>query len=377
MSLQKEIDDKSKEIHTDGYPVSLGELITMYKDGELDIHPEFQRFFRWNIEQKSRLIESILLGIPVPSIFVSQREDGVWDVIDGLQRLSTILEFVGELKDDTNKKIPPSVLVSTYYLPALSNKKWEDETDTVNSFTQTQRLTLKRAKLDVKIVKKQSDKDAKYELFQRLNTGGSSLSLQEIRNCLLVMLNRTFFRWLKDLTSFPAFQNCIALSERLKDEQYDMELVLRFFIYKSLEGNELEGVRDIGEFVTSRMLEFAKNKKFPFKLEEANFKKTFTLLNECLPEEVFTKYDLAKERFLGSFSISAFEVIAIGLGKNVSSYPSKTDPELLQLMTEKIKNIWKDEIYKAHSGTGLRAGNRIPHLIPLGENLFKYENQNS
>ena len=59
--------------------MSIGEIISLYKENEMDIHPEFQRFFRWTIEQKSRLIESILLGIPIPSVFVAQREDGISD----------------------------------------------------------------------------------------------------------------------------------------------------------------------------------------------------------------------------------------------------------------------------------------------------------
>jgi len=102
MTLTEEVNLKSKEIHTDGYPMSIGEISSLYKDKELDIHPEFQRIFRWNILQKSKLIESILLGIPIPSIFVSQRDDGVWDVVDGLQRLSTIFEFMGILRNENN-----------------------------------------------------------------------------------------------------------------------------------------------------------------------------------------------------------------------------------------------------------------------------------
>lgn len=117
MLLQEEIDEKSKEIYTDGYPMSIGELISLYKDGELDIRPEFQRFYRWSLLQKSKLIESILLGIPIPSIFVSQRDDGVWDVVDGLQRLATIFEFVGILKDEMGTRLPPSSLLETEYLP--------------------------------------------------------------------------------------------------------------------------------------------------------------------------------------------------------------------------------------------------------------------
>ena len=84
MPLSDEITRRRQEIFSDGYSMSVGELISMYEHDQLDLHPQFQRFFRWTNLQKSRLIESLLLGIPVPSIFVSQRNDGVWDVIDGL-----------------------------------------------------------------------------------------------------------------------------------------------------------------------------------------------------------------------------------------------------------------------------------------------------
>ena len=104
MCLQDEIDKHRKDIHTDGYPMSIGELVNLYRDKELDLHPEFQRFYRWSPQQKSRWIESILLGIPLPSFFVVQRDDGVWDVIDGLQRLSTILELMGELRTEEKQK---------------------------------------------------------------------------------------------------------------------------------------------------------------------------------------------------------------------------------------------------------------------------------
>ena len=123
MGLDQEIKARRAEVRTDGYPMSIGELINLYRDDELDIHPEFQRWFRWSQEQKSRLIESILLDIPIPSIFVSQREDGVWDVIDGLQRLSTIFELTGDLRDSYGRKLTPLVLTQTKYLPSLGREK--------------------------------------------------------------------------------------------------------------------------------------------------------------------------------------------------------------------------------------------------------------
>lgn len=368
MSLQSEIDVKSKEIHTDGYPMSIGELITLYRDGEMDIHPEFQRFFRWSDMQKSRLIESILLGIPIPSIFVSQREDGIWDVIDGLQRLSTIFEFVGELKGEDGKKIKPGKLLKTEYLPSLKDKTWEGE-DANTSFTVAQRLMLKRAKLDIKIIKKQSDKDAKYELFQRLNTGGSSLSPQEIRNCLLVMVNVDFYKWLLGLSKIESFKNSIVLSERLLDEQYDVELALRFFVYKNSTIKEIGEIKDIGDFITKKMLEFAQDKTFDYVLEMSIFEKTFDILDKTAGDDVFTKFDVEKKKFLGAFSISAYEVIASGVGKNVDSYYNnkKNQAKLLS----KIKQVWSEDIYKEKSGNGLTAMRRLPHLIPLGASIFQ------
>jgi hypothetical protein len=104
MSLIEEIKKESQEIATDSYFMSIGDLVSLYKEGEINIRPEFQRYFRWTTTQKYRLIESVLLGIPIPQIFVQQNDNGKWELIDGLQRVSTFLELMGELKDDQGKK---------------------------------------------------------------------------------------------------------------------------------------------------------------------------------------------------------------------------------------------------------------------------------
>ena len=127
--LQEEIDTMSKSIKTDSYPMSIGELSALYKDGDLNISPIYQRMFRWDIEQQSALIESILLQIPIPPIYVYQSEDGKWNLIDGQQRLSSIFKFMGILKKDkqddeeTNKELfEREALTKTKFLPALEGK---------------------------------------------------------------------------------------------------------------------------------------------------------------------------------------------------------------------------------------------------------------
>ena len=93
--LENEIEDTKRLVKTDAYQMSIGEIVNMYRDGELIINPDFQRIFRWEIGQKSKLVESLSLGIPLPSIFVFETENGRWELIDGLQRVSTLLEFMG------------------------------------------------------------------------------------------------------------------------------------------------------------------------------------------------------------------------------------------------------------------------------------------
>lgn len=288
MNLAQEIEEKRSTIHTDGYPMSIGELTNLYRDDELDIHPEFQRFFRWSPEQKSRLIESLLLGIPIPSIFVQQRQDGVWDVIDGLQRLSTIFELVGLLKDENDKAVPHLKLIGTKHLPSLAGKRWEGEGE---SLSREQQLLVKRSKLDVKIVLRESDESSKFELFQRLNTGGSPLSNQELRNCLLIMIDRQFYSWLANLAKDENFRACAAMTERNLDEQYDLELIVRFLVFRNIALPRLKKVGDVGEFITDEISNMARDSNFDRDLEEDAFKFTFRHLATELEDNSFRRFD--------------------------------------------------------------------------------------
>ncbi len=369
MGLKEEIQARRAEIRSDGYPMSIGELINLYRDDELDIHPEFQRFYRWSDDQKSRLIESILLGIPIPTIFVSQREDGVWDVIDGLQRLSTIFQMIGILKDEEDELVPPLVLKRTKYLPSLGGKRWEDDDASV-AIGSANQLIIRRSKIDVKIILRESSDSSKYELFQRLNTGGSQLSDQELRNVILIMENPQAYKWLAGLSDDPNFNSCIALSERALLEQYHVELVVRFLVLRSLETSALGSIGNLGEFLTDEMVKFVQPDKFhEFQKEgEEAFKFTFAKLAETLEDHSFHKYDAEKGKYRGGFLISLFEVIAGGLGYNFKKY---MDSAPLPDIESISKNLWQDKEFVGNSGTGVRASSRIPATIPLGRKLFE------
>jgi hypothetical protein len=365
MGLQEEIDKTRAEIRSDGYAISISEWMSIYEKGELDVHPEFQRFFRWSLKQKARLIESLLLGIPIPQIFVAQRPDGIWDVVDGVQRLSTIFEFTGILLDEKGEKLPPLTLESTTYLPSLVNRRWEDAKHPDQSLTNAQRLLIKRAKISVSIILKESDEMAKYELFQRLNTGGSMLSDQEVRNSILVMMNPVLYRWIRDLSKDSNFITCTALSDRAVDEQYDMELVTRFVVFRKMPPAELKTIGDVGEFLTEEAKTLAQNKSFDYKGEEIAFRETFAFLAATLEDNAFRRYDKDRQRFVGPFTVSAFEALAVGAG-----YNPKTATANAAAIEKKVKAMWADKEFVSNSGSGIRASSRIPKVIPYGRATF-------
>ncbi len=367
MSLQKEINKMRQEIRTDGYPMSINEWISLYNSEkpEIDIHPEFQRFYRWTTSQKSALIESILLGIPIPPIFVSQRQDGVWDVVDGLQRLSTIYEFIGILRNENGEVLPALTLEATQYLPSLDGKKWYDPEDPDNSLTDEERLLIKRSKISASILLRESDEIAKFELFQRLNTGGSNLTPQEVRNCILVMANRDLYQWLRELSQYESFQETISLSERPLQEQYDVELVLRFIILHNIHEDDLKGMNDVGVFLTEQMLLIARNTSYNRESAKQAFYKTFDLLESTVGNNAFRRYDTIKNKFLGGFLLSPFETIACGIGYNYLNTPDKNDIERL------IKSIWTNQDFTDWSRSGVAAIRRLPKILPLGREIFK------
>lgn len=174
MDINDRISQYRQDIKSDRVDMSFGEIINMYKDEEIIISPEYQRAFRWDKQRQTDFIESILLGIPFPSIFVATNSDGTWELIDGLQRVSTVLSFFGELKDGSKNHL---VLKPGSIVPELEGL-------TIETLPLDLKLTIKRTPCRVEIIQKDSHFEMRYELFKRLNTGGEGLTRQEIRNCI-------------------------------------------------------------------------------------------------------------------------------------------------------------------------------------------------
>ena len=359
--LQAQVEERRREIRTDNYGVSIGELASLYSEGEMIINPKFQRFFRWTDGQKTALVESILLGIPLPSIFVSTDENGIWNVVDGLQRMSTILQAMGKLR--TEKDIPPLKFTKARYLTKLEGCEWGD-------LPKPLQLDFRRAKINVSIILRGGDSRAQYDLFERLNTGGSLLSEQEVRNCLLVMENEKFYDWLVELSEIPDFQECLAISERRESEGYRKELASRFLIFSDIKDEDLKGIGDMGPFVNEKMLAMAGEDSARLDARKKVFRDTFKILNvPKIGDSAFKRYYAENQRFKRGLIMAPFEAVACGIayhlgrGANINDFPPDS-------VLEKIKSMWEGDGLSNATGVGRKGAIRLPVTIPYGRKIF-------
>jgi hypothetical protein len=363
--LERQISEARRSISSDGYPMSIGELTNLYREGELKIRPEFQRFFRWTAIQKSRLIESLLLGIPLPSIFVAQTESGKWELVDGLQRVSTILQLQGELRGQNGVQGEPLILCGTKYLPALEGRVWHGA-DPEASLSEAQRLDIKRSKIDIKIIKRESSPATKFDLFQRLNSYGSSLTPQEMRSALLVAVSPEFFSWLESLASWPSFQASTLLNERLLDERFDLELVVRFLVLhaRPLEKLTLSALRDFTQVLDDESVALAtEHPRDAVELKRA-FTETFDFIASHGADKVFRRWDRDRGEFKGSFLSTAFEVFGLGLGYHIAS----RKPYCQDLLAA-VKDFWNRPEMAGGYATGRSTERRLVDFVPLGRQI--------
>ena len=372
VALQQELERGRLLVKTDTYAMSIGECISLYEREEIEIRPEYQHFFRWDLAQKSRLVESILLGIPIPPIFVAQRADGIWDVIDGLQRLSTIFEFAGVLKDEGGTVLPPLRLARTRYLPSLEGKRLGTDQDRQGTLDSPQRLHFKRARLALNIILPESDDIASYEMFQRLNTGGLNLSDQELRSATLVQANRELSAAVRELATGEDFRVCTTLSEKQLKAQYDAELAVRFLVLRRIDIDDLSGIGDMKEFLTDRIVAMAVDPAFDLAGETSVFRDTFRLLRTAAGADCFRRYATDEERFKGRFLVSAFEVFALGLGY-CQPCSGRSPERVLQI----IRAYWESPPPGLRAGSGVTTSSRLRSTVALGRRTFCDEYRNA
>jgi hypothetical protein len=227
--LQSQLEDNRQRVDVDHYDITITELMRMAADGELLIAPVYQRHFRWKASDESRLIESLFLGLPVPSVYVATNPDATWEVVDGLQRLSTIMHFIAEppgILDQTGKSAP-LVLEGLEELDRFNGATFADLPGPI-------RLAFSRRALRVTALSDKSDYQARFDLFERLNRGGVTLSPQEVRASIF---QGPFNDLLRELAQDTAFVGLVKLQKGAQSDGTREELVLKFFAYMNDRAN--------------------------------------------------------------------------------------------------------------------------------------------
>lgn len=371
-SLREELLEKRGEIYTSQLTMSVGELISLYTDEEINLEPSFQRLFRWNETQESNFIESILLGYPIPAIFVLQGEDGVWDVIDGVQRLSTIYHFTGILIDtETNEKFDALKLKKCKILTQLEGKFYSN-TNKELALDQATKIDFKRSVVPIIIIKHNSDKKSKFELFKRLNTGGSHLSAQEIRNAIILMSNEEVFNSLSSYCVDENFVNFLGLSDTRSDTRMDMDILSRFLVmrnYKDIEN--VKNSEDINEFIDTAIADIISKEDYNVKNDLEVFKKIIEFLSKNISDDYgFKVYDNSSNAYKGGFNWVIFETIIWGLAviNDISILDNKQE-EIL----EKIKSLkGTGEFIKSKGKSNVKVIQRLKLAKREAEEVFKF-----
>lgn len=287
LSIQKRLVDFKT------YDFSVKELVSMVNDGIINISPDYQRKFRWDDARQSMLIESVFLGIPVPSLFMATNGDATWEVIDGLQRLSTIVRFVDDLESNARKKIGKSDYLKLRDLEKLTEMNGK----TIQDLPGSLKLDFQLKPIKVITLSDKSDFQVRFDLFQRLNTGGITLTDQEIRNCVY---KGPFNNFIKKLSKDERLLRLTKKSKSASEDGSYEELVLRFFAY--LYGREMFE-HNVKDFLNKFMKWAAEN------YIESEYEAVF---NNVFDELSALPYGIVKVPGKNFFSTVFWEAVTVG-----------------------------------------------------------------
>lgn len=209
-----DIEVERRRVKTDKRDLPVETVHQWITRGQLELQPEFQRNFVWNSSKASRLIESLLLNIPIPVIYVAEDEDGHFEVVDGQQRLTSLAAFInGRYPDGKEFR-----LSSLQVLNELNGRTFKD----LDKISQN---AIFNATLRLIVIERDSHPDVKFEVFERLNSGAERLNDQELRNCVY---RGSYNQLLHELAENPFMLKVMGASVPHR-RMIDRQLILRFF----------------------------------------------------------------------------------------------------------------------------------------------------
>ena len=360
-SLKKvDIEEENKSFSNDdlfninswGADLSFRELIAMYDDEDL-VKPALQRKYIWKIDEASRLIDSILLGLPIPSRFLAKKDEKRL-IIDGYQRIKTVYDYVNGIFTKNNKvfKLSNSQII---------NERWRGKT--FKELSEDEQRRIKNTTIHAIIFeqRKPNNDSGMYQIFERINTSGRTLCPQEIRNCIY---HGTYNKLLMELNKNETWRKILGCDE--EPRMIDVEYILRYFAMKDIKNTSDFNKNQIilRKFLNENMARYCDMSLEKCDKYKENFTTIISKIYETLGETAFNnisyKYDENDEyvysnQFVNKFHPTIYESImlafdyAIRQNAEFSNLKKKqldllNDPdfkEAIAIRTTNIENIKK------------------------------------
>jgi hypothetical protein len=338
--IQNQLDRERKLVSFDSYDLSVRQLLDMIEAGEIFVPPEYQRQFIWDPQRQSVLIESIFLGIPIPSLFMATNPDSTWEVVDGVQRLGTLSHFVAS--EALLKRISKDDRLTISGLEKLESFNGFDFATLPKSI----QLHFLTRPVRVTVLNDKSDLSVRFDLFERLNTGGILLTQQEIRNCVY---RGKFNSDLKPLSAYPAFRSAVRLKKEDASNSLYEEMALRFFAY-------LDSYRDFDHSVKSFLNDYMKghqNSAIPADQVQL-FKQVMDLIAAAFPSGI--------SRGRAVTPVNLYEAISVGTALALRNGAD--------VAPEQISPLAQNEQLKTYTGAGSNQKKYVIGRIELVRDLL-------
>ncbi|MBP5953422.1 DUF262 domain-containing protein [Pseudomonas sp. P42] len=273
-------------------------LLSRIETGAIDLQPDFQRRAGiWNEKQQSRLIESLLLRIPLPTLYAAEDENEDWAIVDGIQRLSTIVRFIS----------PSSIGLQPLRLRKLEYLGGDFDDCIFDDLPARLRRRLRETELVIHLIKHGTPDEVKFNIFARINTGGMPLSAQELRHALIPGNARITLRRLAESKSFRQ-----ATGDSIRDERMaDKEMILRFIAFRLSSPNSYRE-RDFDRFLSNSMRNINILSSRALKKLEKEFYKAMETAHAIFDNDAFRKrYTLKDSRY--PINKALFETFSVAL----------------------------------------------------------------
>lgn len=343
----------TKSIKITPKTTSLDNVIKRLIHNEIDLNPDFQRNSGlWDNTKMSRLIESIILRLPLPIFYFDVSNNNNWIVIDGLQRLTTIKKFVvdGSLK-----------LTNLEFLTDLKNKKFKDLDRSIQR-------TIEETEIVTYQMEPQTPKEVRYSVFNRINTGGLTLNPQEIRQALN-QKNRGV-KLLEEIAETEEFKRIVNVTSK---RMVDRELVLRFIAFKKFDYTKLDKeIKTLARLLDETMEE-VDSKEFEqtefVKLKDSLLK-TLLVLEEIFGSDKLFNRKLIDEKKIRSLNKSLFEIWTV-LISNCTEEERNILKKQKENLIEKYKRLLSSQEFNDSITKGTNDRKVIVKRFSLLEELIR------